>query len=139
MADNVELFDDFAARILARLYEEFPRAMELAPQVIGVSEEPDPWTDGLRRDTEICMATIYRLRDFGLIAGEHAPYGLSQARLTLRGLQVLRGVPESISDEPAGLGRRLADTIASKGPGEAARSIVRSVITEAVRLGSDHL
>lgn len=94
---NVDLFEDYAAQILARLFDQFPVKVALdARELCGdrgtddfggvIDEQGRP-----SRRFDIAMATIEWLADNGHIRiGDRGAFGFQGAVLTAAGLQVLK-------------------------------------------------
>lgn len=132
VSDNIELFDDFAARILARLYEHFPQPTGLIFTMFGCEDAEPELSGALPYEADVCVETMYRLMDFGFIAGNREQFGVSQAVLTLKGLEILNAVPSAIAEEGR-LGDRLSHAV-NQGAEETYRSVIRTVMTKGVEL-----
>jgi hypothetical protein len=105
---NIELFDEFVARILAGLYEHFPVKSGIDARVLSGHMETDQFGGILdergepSRKFEIALATIDWLVDTGYIrTGERRDWGYPQAVLTASGLEVLKASPESLKAREA--------------------------------------
>ena len=131
---NIELFDEYAARIFADLYQSFPVRKPLdARKLCGhaehdeygriVDERGEP-----SKPFEIARATIAWLQDTGYIRGTDLHvWGLSQAVLSPMGLAVLKSVPSSLKVEES-TGDRLTRMV-REGSYEGAKDLVKSAIT----------
>ncbi len=103
MLMNIELFDEYVARILSHLYESFPIKVHLDARSITGHEEIDEMGQPLdergqpSKRFDICLATIDWLVDSGYIRTDgRGQYGYDLAVLTARGLEVLKATPESV-------------------------------------------
>ena len=107
---NIELFDDYTAAILARLYEAFPVPISIDARKLSGHEEVDEFGGVIddhgqaSKKFEIAISTLDWLREAGFIASHmRNQFGHSQVTLTAHGLQVLNAVPDSLkSKEPTG-------------------------------------
>lgn len=131
---NIELFDEYAARIFAHLYQSFPVKTGIdARQLCGHSEHDDfgrvvDEQGEPSKSFEIAHATIMWLQDTGYIQGGAAHrWGLQQAVLSPMGLAVLKSVPSSLKAEES-TGDRLAKLV-REGSYEGAKDLVKSAIT----------
>lgn len=134
MSQNMDLFDEYAAAILANLYEAFPVKkplnaadycghMDVNDYGVPVDENGNP-----SKSFDIAKATIEWLIETGYIRSEGMwQYGSKGAVLTPMGLAVLKAAPESLTVRET-TGDKLIRLIRS-GSKDAAKDIVRSAIT----------
>lgn len=135
---NIDLFDDYTARILAEAFEAFPvkrtiRATTLCGhgeidgfgQVVDASGQPSKFF-------EIAHATLVWLLETGYLRGEIHPYGLENAVLTTQGLAVLKAVPGSLEPGEA-TGEKLARLV-RQGSFDVARDVVKTAISAGARM-----
>ena len=134
---NIVLFDEYTARILAELYEAFPVKTRLDARRLTGHSEYDEYGRVLNergepsRQYEIASATIEWLWESGYIRGPGFEQGgMSRAVLSPMGLAVLKAVPDSIKVQET-TGERLARLVkegAHEGAGELARSAIAAGI-----------
>lgn len=140
MSRNIELFDEYASRILADLYAAFPIEIGLdASKISGVTnfdEFGGPADTGEipAKAFEVALGTIRWLQDSGYIRSRHelTRRGLTGAVLTANGLAVLKSVPKSVSPQTT-LGDRLIK-IAQSGATEAAKEAVKAVLATGIAM-----
>lgn len=103
MKNNIELFDEYVARIFSDLYQSFPIPIGLNACRISESETLDNFGRPLGSDgepskaIEICKSTIDWIAEAGHIKTTHGnQYGYAKCVLTAKGLEVLKSVPDSI-------------------------------------------
>ena len=138
MARNIELFDEYTARILSRLYERFPVKCPLdVGEITGHTETDEFGTivapDGrASKEAEIARATIEWLADTGYLRAENAslPFGYASCVLTARGLELLKATPRSVSLKET-LGDRLVRLVRD-GSMDLAKDAVRAAVALAV-------
>ena len=130
MMQNIELFNEYVARILAQLYESFPVKVSLhADQFSSFSDRSQQQMEEL-----VAYSTIEWLVDNGYVhADERIPrsscYGCT---LTDKGLKVLQATPDSVQI-PDGVqtketfGEKLVHLI-NKGAVEVAKDIVKEIL-----------
>ena len=94
---NIELFDEYVARTLGRLYGSFP--IRIGLDALEMSGNPEVDDFGVAIDErgkpskafDVCMATIEWLIDTGYIdCKTRDQYGYSRCVLTARGLEILQ-------------------------------------------------
>lgn len=133
---NIERFDETVGKIFAELYEAFPLPHNLkaesyltSPMVFNEvygMEVPD------QDDAEFFIATARWLIQTGYIYGEVQPYiRVSDAVLTAKGLEVLKAVPESITNSGS-IGQALVDSVAEGGK-EATKTLASQVLSFGAR------
>lgn len=112
MPNNIEDFNKGVALVLGKLYESFPKAIELNTNDFPVVEysDEDPITDE-KTDRYLDLCDIYRntayfLLDEGYISGykpDNYTY-IEKCRLTSKGLIALQSVPESLKENKSSIG-----------------------------------
>lgn len=131
---NIELFDEYTARILAQLYEAFPRKSLLDARSVCGHESADEFGRVLDDDGkpsahfDVALATIDWLTETGYIRAEsRRQWGFCGAVLTAQGLLVLKAVPDSIQPLEA-VGDRMTRLVKAGSIGaakEAAKAAMR--------------
>ena len=132
---NIDRFDEYAAVVLARLYEQFPIKTTLDVRRItghaGVNEfgaicAPDGRES---REAEIAWATIEWLADTGYLraSGSNPPAVFAGCVLTAEGLRLLKAVPDSVRAAETG-GERIVRLI-GEGALDLAKDIVRGLLS----------
>lgn len=113
---NIELFDEYTARILAMLYESFPirrplDAVELSGTQIDDYGVPVDVRGKRSRAFEVCFATIQWLIDSGYIVSQgDNGYCFAGCVLTARGLEILKSTPDSLQRKES-VGERIVQLI----------------------------
>ncbi len=140
MCQNIELFDEYTARVFSRLYQSFP-----VKQTIDILEffelgVPDKYQPGFvlnikgerdifsEQNAKLAWHTLIFLKENGFVSiGRESPYTyFSDVTLTIKGLNVLQAEPDSI--KPA---KRIGNEIIgalNTGRLEAAKALVRQAI-----------
>ena len=140
---NIDLFDEYAARIFAELYQSFPVKRSLnANQLSGhhefnefgvvVNENGEP-----SKQFEIAHGTIQWLWETGYIRGDSVSQtGMFNAVLSPVGLAVLKATPASLTAEVS-TGEKLT-TLVKDGAFDTAKDLVKSALTagSALALGA---
>lgn len=117
MADtNIDRFDRLTGAVFARLYESFPVGVDLDAMkfsaVISPEQGYEAALDQALNLGDFFNATIVWLQDAGFITFVSTSLDNSvayQCRLTAKGLQVLKSIPDSLTGET--LGGRLGDAV----------------------------
>lgn len=130
---NIDLFNGYVAQTFSRLYENFPVEAFVDARFLCGHDEVDDFgcvvdRSGRRsRPFEIALATLVWLSDSGYVT-LHGSNGYGHtARLTEKGLVLLRSVPKSLSaSEP--FGDRL-QRLVSEGSMELASSAIKALIS----------
>ena len=134
MSRNIDHFDQYAAQVLGNLYEAFPVKCSLDARELSGHFGEGEFGEIVRPDgrpskeAEIAYATLEWLMEADFIRCEdrNPPYGAAKCVLTVRGLEVLKAVPDRIQAQET-LGDRLAN-LARSGSLDAAREVVRTVL-----------
>ncbi|WP_275098085.1 hypothetical protein [Sedimenticola hydrogenitrophicus] len=124
---NIELFNEYTARILGRLYASFPEKITLDPRQISGHDQVDDF-GRLEKPAEHCLATLQWLAEAGLIRTDGCDRHYCRACvLTPKGLHLLNAVPDSLQGKTP-LGARLAALI-GEGAIDLAKEAVKTAIT----------
>lgn len=144
MSQNMELFDEYAAKILAELYETFPVKKTLhAGEFCGHKDindfgQPVDENGNPSKAFDIAFSTIEWLIETGYIRSDDRwQYGARHAVLTPMGLAVLKASPESLAVKET-TGDKLVRLLRA-GSADAAKDIVRSAIAGGVSLISSQI
>lgn len=140
MCRNIDLFDQYAADVLGRLYESFPVKCQLDVRNITGHAETNEYgaicAPGGRpsKEAEIAYATIEWLVDTGYIRADHRSPGFSFQGCVLspRGLEVLKSVPESVKVKET-IGDKLVRLL-REGSIDLAKDAVRAAISAGARM-----
>ena len=138
MARNIELFDEYTALILSRLYEHFPVKCRLNVREITGHSDTDKFgvivaPDGREsKEAEIARATIEWLADTGYLRAENAspPFAYMSCVLTARGLELLKATPQSVSLKET-IGDKLVRLV-GEGSMDLAKDAARAAVALAV-------
>lgn len=136
---NIELFDEYTARILAQLYEAFPRKAHLDARALcghdTIDEFGQVMNDAGRPSAhfEVALATIDWLQETGYVrVRQMFQYGADGAVLTAQGLLVLKASPESLNASEA-IGDKISRNVKAGAIG-AAKEAAKAAITAGVSL-----
>lgn len=130
---NIELFDEYAAKIFAVVYETFPEKTPVDCLRISESMDVDEYGRA-SREANICRATLEWLCESGYLrCGEESGY-FRMATLTPKGLECLKVVPSSL-DGNTPIGERLVGML-KNGSKQSAVALVRTLLTEGFRMMS---
>lgn len=132
---NIDLFNEYAAVILAQLYESFPVKDDLDVRKITGHADVDEFGaicgPGGRRskEAETAFATIEWLLDSGYVRAEDRryPYGFARCVLTAEGLRLLNAMPESVRTKETA-GDKLSRLV-REGAVEFARDAAKALLT----------
>lgn len=128
----MEAFEEYAAKILAKLYENFPRKTVIDFLALSGGGEIDEYGN-LPPEAELVKETAEWLAREGYIEIEsRLECGFGGARLTALGLAALNAVPKSLSGKTP-LGKRIV-TAVKGGAKETACTLVRVFTAEAVKM-----
>jgi len=102
---------------------------------IAVDEERirDPMSGFLTDEAAFCIACLYWLRDAGYLSGEDHDFGLVNAVLTSKGLEVLKAIPDSLNAPKTPLGERIVDAVKTESA-SAVRTVVNQVLSAGAQL-----
>lgn len=121
---NMNAFNEATARILAKLYEGFPRRVSL--KVGDLVGSPDQNKEQTYGDTIIFLEREGFLRYETRVGNEH----YNDVSLTAKGLAILNSVPASLQEKEP-LGCRLTSVL-KDGSKELIRTIVEQIIKGAM-------
>nr|VFK21743.1 MAG: hypothetical protein BECKLFY1418C_GA0070996_11024 [Candidatus Kentron sp. LFY] len=135
---NIDLFDEYTAKILGMLYESFPIRLHLFATVISGDEKNDQHGNIVDKDEKpshafkVCMATIEWLRDAGYMnCGKRCSFGYKDCVLTVKGLEVLKSVPDSVQTRKT-IGDKLVSLLHKDIPMEAAKEAAKAAISAGI-------
>ncbi|HEY0288551.1 MAG TPA: hypothetical protein VGC62_16330 [Pseudomonas sp.] len=134
---NIEKFDDYAGKIFAELYQQFPRPCTLTPK--DFIEVAEIWDERLEMtlptdDAEFFIATGNWLIQAGYVfGGKRVSYQISDAVLTPKGLEILKATPDSVNGK-ASLGEALISSVAEGG-----KDVTKGLVSQAFGLGARYL
>jgi len=140
MCTNIELFDEYAARVLSQLYEQFPVKTGIDVRKLTGHVDTNEYgailsPDGQRsRQAEIAYATIEWLVETGYIRCKKAapPYGYSQCVLTAKGLEILKATPASVQSGKT-IGDRLVQFV-REGALDLAGDAVKAALAAGIKM-----
>lgn len=135
---NIDLFDEFAAKAFAKLYEEFPRKIYLdAREFSGDSAEDDfgrilDERGEPSKRFELAKATIEWLIANGYISSSAIhDWGARESVLTPSGLQVLNVAPDSLTPNVT-LGEKIVRNVRS-----GSWALAKEAAKTAIKVGID--
>jgi len=144
MSRNIDLFDAYAAAILADLYEAFPVKIPLDAtkycghgdiDEFGVPVDPN---GNPSKAFDVAKSTIEWLMETGYIRGEGFwQYGAKPSVLTPMGLAVLKAVPESLNVKET-TGDKLV-RLTGAGASDAAKEVIRTTLATGAALLSSQV
>ncbi|MBE2984660.1 hypothetical protein CCAL6883_04795 [Campylobacter sp. RM6883] len=116
MRNNIDKFDILIGKILAKLYAEFPIKCELVPEDFGIKDTRPEFLDtpdgtmGDMKELEFLEATVTWLMENEIITAKKSGFGVYyDARLTMKGLRLLKVVPKSVDNERKSIGESLKE------------------------------
>lgn len=130
---NIEQFDLYVGKTLAKLYENFPLKLDLdICELVGV--ELDRNAVDVPRECHICFDSIEWLYESGYISREYtdAPLGVYRTVLSARGLELLKSTPKSLTPKD-GIGEQIRDLV-RQGKDQALRQSVNLVLSQGARM-----
>ena len=127
---NIELFDLYTGKILAKLYENFPLKIEV--DVCDMLKlEIDQQNMTVPKECEIFNDTMEWLKESGFIYYEEkGMYSFHRVVLSAVGLETLKATPSSIKERD-GIGEKIRDAVI-RGKNEAIRTGVRLALSHAL-------
>lgn len=134
-SSNIDKFDQIAGRTFALLYESFPTPRPLLPKDFlddNLTVEHDFMGEIPSPESIFVLDSLTWLLNSGFISAARHNSGLSNAVLTVRGLEVLKQRPHSVSpSEPEiTLGTRLMKAVKT-GSGK----MVSTAVNQALSIG----
>lgn len=126
---NIELFDLYAGKVLAKLYESFPLKIDIdVCEMLGL--EIDQESLDIPKECDIFNDTVEWLKQSGFIYYDQKfPYAYSRVVLSAVGLETLKATPQSIKARD-GVGEMMRDAVI-RGKNEAIRTAVRMALSHA--------
>jgi hypothetical protein len=132
-SSNIELFDEFAGKIFARLYENFPIPIDLNSKDFlppTIREGGDVDSDGRLHHIRFFYATTQWLASAGYTNSPDKKNSYSNdVVLTAKGLEVLKGSPSSLNAGPS-IGEQLVEAAKEEG-----KDTLKNLVKEALSLG----
>ncbi|MEZ8627926.1 hypothetical protein AB6D75_19260 [Vibrio splendidus] len=133
MSENIAKFDVLVARTFEKLYSNFPQQIKLKPTELFDCEGEPYYNDAGYfvsslddDDTEFFYYTISWLYESGYLIGNLNGAWNSKVTLSLKGLQLLKSVPNSVESNES-LGEQLKDAV-----GKGAKDYAATLIKEAL-------
>lgn len=145
MCKNIELFDEYTAKIFTKLYQTFPVPQDFIivdfiargevndfGMIVDKKDEASSHLNVSSAHANVAWHTFTWLKETGFIKieGEHHSLSLSGIVLTAKGLEVLKATPESL--QPS---KRIGDALIGllkQGATESASQL----IGQAIKLGT---
>lgn len=134
MSENIDKFDVLVARIFEALYREFPNKVVLQPtELLDCDEQPyyneagyfvSPLTDD---ESDFLYYTVSWLHESGYLLGSIHGAWDSKVTLSLKGLQLLKSVPNSVESNSS-LGEQLKEAIGN-GAKDHAATLIKEALT----------
>lgn len=135
--ENIDLFEDYTATILAQLYKSFPVPIAIDARKISGHSEINKFgcivdDHGMpSQKFAIAMSTMNWLIGAGFVTCRAKnQLGHAEVCLTVAGLQILNAVPDAQKSKEA-RGAKLVRLV-REGSGELVRDVVKSVISSAI-------
>ncbi len=127
---NIDYFNEYTAKIFAKLYQEFPRRCSIEISKITGKDNRN------KKETELCTDTLYWLREHGYIIYDDKDKILDgdivSCVLSDKGLAVLNQVPESLNAEQS-YGDKLIDAV-QNGALDSIKSTVSSLLSTGLKM-----
>ncbi|MFM2642515.1 hypothetical protein AAFX33_15265 [Vibrio chagasii] len=137
MSENIDKFDVLVARVFETLYSEFPKKIVLQPtELLDCDEQPyyneagyfvSPLADD---ESDFLYYTVSWLYESGYLLGSINGVWDSKVTLSLKGLQLLKSVPNSVESNSS-LGEQLKEAI-----GNGAKEHAATLIKEALNMNN---
>lgn len=112
-AGNIERFDGLVGAIFAKLYEEFPVAIDLSVEDFEMQmavnrPEPDASDHHNRSDARFFVSTVIWLSNHDYLdCGSQVNSGVMDCVLTARTLELLKAMPSNLEGKDPTLGEQL--------------------------------
>lgn len=126
MENNIEMFDEYVAKVFGELYRSFPVPIGLDVCKLSGDEAVEGFDqfladeEGLSMAFEVCFATIAWLEEAGYITSrDNTQQAYIDCVLTAKGLEVLKSVPDSLKSKLT-LGEALVVALRTGSKGAAA-------------------
>lgn len=140
-AGNIERFDGLVGAIFAKLYEEFPVAIELQMEdfetQMAVNQPQRDANDHYnRRDALFFVSTVIWLSNHGYLdSGSQAGSGVLDCVLTARTLELLKAMPSNLESRDPSLGDQLISATKEGMTGKV-KELASEFLTKAVTFGT---
>ncbi|KAE9641953.1 hypothetical protein [Pseudomonas sp. PB106] len=141
-AGNIERFNVLVGAIFAKLYQEFPVAIELHPedfqeQLAVNRPEPDVDDYDNRRDGKFFVSTVLWLSNHDYLdCGSHVSTGaVMDCVMTARTLELLKAMPSNLESKDPSLGDQLISATKDGMTGKV-KELASEFLTKAVVFGT---
>ena len=135
MKNNIDKFDILVGKILAELYGEFPIKCELEPERFGIKNAMREFLetiDGVMDDAKeltFFEATVSWLLENEIMTAKSSGFGsYYDARLTMKGLKLLKSTPKSIDSDRKSIGESLKE-LSKAGANESLKIAVNTLFS----------
>jgi hypothetical protein len=135
MRNNIDKFDILVGKILAELYGEFPIKCELEPERFGIKNTMREFLetiDGVMDDAKeltFFEATVSWLLENEIMTAKSSGFGsYYDARLTMKGLKLLKSTPKSIDSDRKSIGESLKE-LSKAGANESLKMAVNALFS----------
>lgn len=135
MRNNIDKFDILVGKILAELYGEFPIKCELEPERFGIKNTMREFLetiDGVMDDAKeltFFEATVSWLLENEIMTAKSSGFGsYYDARLTMKGLKLLKSTPKSIDSDRKSIGESLKE-LSKAGANESLKIAVNTLFS----------
>ena len=135
MRNNIDKFDILVGKILAELYGEFPIKCELEPEPFGIKNTMREFLetiDGVMDDAKeltFFEATVSWLLENEIMTAKSSGFGsYYDARLTMKGLKLLKSTPKSIDSDRKSIGESLKE-LSKAGANESLKIAVNTLFS----------
>ena len=135
MRNNIDKFDILVGKILAELYGEFPIKCELEPERFGIKNTMREFLetiDGVMDDAKeltFFEATVSWLLENEIMTAKSSGFGsYNDARLTMKGLKLLKSTPKSIDSDRKSIGESLKE-LSKAGANESLKMAVNALFS----------
>ena len=135
MKNNIDKFDILVGKILAELYGEFPIKCELEPERFGIKNTMREFLetiDGVMDDAKeltFFEATVSWLLENEIMTAKSSGFGsYYDARLTMKGLKLLKSTPKSIDSDRKSIGESLKE-LSKAGANESLKIAVNTLFS----------
>jgi hypothetical protein len=135
MKNNIDKFDILVGKILAELYGEFPIKCELEPERFGIKNAMREFLetiDGVMDDAKeltFFEATVSWLLENEIMTAKSSGFGsYYDARLTMKGLKLLKSTPKSVDSDRKSIGESLKE-LSKAGANESLKIAVNTLFS----------
>lgn len=135
MKNNIDKFDILVGKILAELYGEFPIKCELEPECFGIKNTMKEFLetiDGVMDDAKeltFFEATVSWLLENEIMTAKSSGFGsYYDARLTMKGLKLLKSTPKSVDSDRKSIGESLKE-LSKAGANESLKIAVNTLFS----------